>query len=120
MRRLVMLVVAVVVLTLALSGVALAASPQDVYDDYAQNGKLTGKYTQAELQAYLNDAAVHQYGAPGVVAELDAIVKDLIADMREEEGREDFPFTGAPVLAGMMAAATLIGAGVGLRRLRAR
>ncbi len=33
-----------------------AATPQDIYNDYVQNHRLTGDYTKDELRAYLNDA----------------------------------------------------------------
>jgi hypothetical protein len=49
---------------IAASG-ALAATPQEIYRDYADNGRLDGKYTPADLQAALKSAAVQQYGSPG-------------------------------------------------------
>jgi len=117
MKRVVLLVAAAVVLTLALSGTAVAASPQDIYDDYFRNGKLTGTYSEAELEAYLGDAAIRQYGAPAVVSELDALVNKMLADMRED-GRDDFPFTGAQLLVVLAAALALLSGGLGLRRLQ--
>lgn len=60
--------VAVVVLSasavIAASG-ALAATPQEIYRDYNDNGRLDGKYTPADLQAAVENAAVQQYGSPG-------------------------------------------------------
>ena len=56
---------AVVVLSaaalIAASG-ALAASPQEIYRDYADNGKLDGKYTTSDLERALNNAVVQAYG----------------------------------------------------------
>jgi hypothetical protein len=49
---------------IAASG-ALAATPQEIYRDYADNGRLDGKYTPADLEAALKSAAVQQYGSPG-------------------------------------------------------
>ena len=46
---------------------ALAATPEDIYRDLADNGKLDGAYTQAELQAFLQSASVQGYGNPVVV-----------------------------------------------------
>lgn len=117
MRKAVLLVVAVVFLVLAFSSVALAASPQEIYNDYAQDQKLDGTYTDAELQAYLNDAAVRGYGNAGVITALDALVTGMLSD----DDRGTFPFTGAELALVAMGAIALIGGGAGIRRLtRAR
>jgi hypothetical protein len=50
---------------LAAASGALAATPQDIYRDYTDNGKLDGNYTQAELESAVKNAAVQQYGTPG-------------------------------------------------------
>lgn len=110
MKRVIMFSMVVVVLVMAFSGLALAAtSPQDIYNDYADNGKLDGTYSSAELQAYLNDATVHQYGDGATLGELD----NLLAS---QTNRSTFPFTGMEM--GLMAigALVLIGAGVVLRK----
>ena len=52
-------VVSAVALTVA-SGV-LAATPQQIYKDYADNGRLDGKYAPADLDNALKSAAVQQY-----------------------------------------------------------
>lgn len=41
---------------------ALAATPQEIYRDYADNGKLDGQYSPADLERVLKNAAVQQYG----------------------------------------------------------
>ena len=46
---------------------ALAATPEDIYKDLADNGQLDGTYTQAELQAYVQSASVQGYGNPVVI-----------------------------------------------------
>ena len=43
---------------------AFAATPQDIYRDYADNGRLDGAYSAADLERTLKDAAVQQYGQP--------------------------------------------------------
>ena len=40
----------------------LAASPQQIYNDYADNGRLDGKYSQQDLERALNNAVVQAYG----------------------------------------------------------
>lgn len=46
---------------------ALAATPEEIYKDLADNGRLDGTYTQAELQAYVQSASVQGYGNPVVI-----------------------------------------------------
>lgn len=41
---------------------ALAATPQEIYRDYADNGRLDGQYSPADLERVLKNAAVQQYG----------------------------------------------------------
>jgi len=45
----------------AVSG-ALAASPQAIYRDYADNGRLDGKYSSSDLDRALTNAVVQAYG----------------------------------------------------------
>jgi hypothetical protein len=109
-KKLIFLVLGVLVISLLMTSVALAATPQDIYDDYAADGDLDGTYTDAELQAYLDDATIHQYGDPSVVGPLD----DLVADMLT---RDEFPFTGFQMLIAGIVAVVLVAGGIGLRRL---
>jgi hypothetical protein len=113
MKKALLLFGAVVLLVFALSGVALAATSQDIYDDYADNGKLDGTYTDAELRAYLADATLHQYGDPKVVDPLDQLVNELL-------GRDNFPFTGFQLALVAVGAVVLIGGGAMLRRATRR
>jgi hypothetical protein len=41
---------------------ALAASPQKIYADYANNGRIDGTYSNSDLQRALTSAVVQQYG----------------------------------------------------------
>jgi hypothetical protein len=111
-KRSIFVFVAVVGLVLAISGVALAATPQDIYNDYAADQKLDGTYTDAELRAYLADAWLDQYGDPIILSALDGVVNGILT-----EGHGEFPFTGAQVALTVIAAMALIGGGFGLRRL---
>ena len=43
---------------------ALAATPRAIYRDYADNGRLDGAYSAAELRHALQDAVVQGYGSP--------------------------------------------------------
>ncbi len=111
MTKIVIVIVLGVVLLFALSGTALAASPQDIYNDFVTNGKLTQTYSTDDLRAFLADASIHQYGDPGKTTELDTLVKTLLAD------RDTFPFTGYEWMLGLGAAFILVAGGLTLRRL---
>jgi hypothetical protein len=113
-RRVLLILALAAVALLALSGVALAATPQQIYDDYVDNGKLDGTYTDAELRAYLRSAYVHQYGDLTKTTELDTLVKRILA------ARDRFPFTGVEIALFAVGVAVLAGAGIGLRRLARR
>ncbi|MGI5939470.1 MAG: hypothetical protein ACOX8V_02085 [Thermoleophilia bacterium] len=145
MKKLAVLAVAVVFLVLGLSSVALAASPQDIYNDYQADQKLDGNYTNAELQAYLDNAVNLQYADPTIVAELNAVVMALLnsgtsADPTKDpkdptkakdgttgsttsttvadgKARTTFPFTGSELLWIAVCAMALIGGGLGISRL---
>ena len=115
MRKVVLTGVVALVLVLALTGVALAATPWEIYQDYAEDGRLDGTYTVAELRAYLDSAYVDQYGNPVILTALSSIVRSILP------AREGFPLTGAETALAALGLCALIGAGVGLRRLaRAR
>jgi hypothetical protein len=115
-KRTVMFVVLTAVLLLGLCGTVFAASPQDIWNDYQADGDLDGKYTNAELNAYLNNATLHQYPPDATkIATLDTLVRGMLTS------RSRFPFTGAEITFMVLGVFAVLGAGVGLRRLaRAR
>jgi hypothetical protein len=43
---------------------ALAATPQQIYKDYADNGRLDGNYSNSDIQRALHDAVLQGY--PGI------------------------------------------------------
>jgi len=132
MKKLGLTVVVMFVAMLVLGGTALAATPQDIYDDYEDNGILDGTYTQEELEAYQADATVHQYGNADTLDSLDELAGVVAGAMNEGktfeealaaatgegegEDRGVFPFTGWEMLLGLLAAVALIGSGIVLRR----
>lgn len=110
-KKLVLLFVGAIVINLLLATVALAGwTPQDIYDDFATNGKLTRNYTEAELNAYLNDASMAQYGDDDLKKRLDDVVKDRLT-------RDEYPFTGFQIAILVVVVVALVGGGVALRRL---
>jgi hypothetical protein len=111
-KRVLAALLGVVLLVLLMAGPAIAATPQDIYDDFVTNGTLTGTYTVVELETYLDDAVIHQYGDQAVLRELDILVRKLLA----QPDRPVFPFTGFELLLIGMGGAALVGVGVALRR----
>jgi len=116
------IILLVALATVLLSGsAAFAATPQDIYDDYAADSDLDGTYTDAGLQAYLDDTTVDQYANPTVVAALDAVVRDLLAGVDgeagdDEEDEDTFPFTGFEVALALLGGIALLGSGVVIRK----
>ena len=110
-RRLLSLVLLAGLIVFIMAGVALAASPQDIYNDYAANGKLTVSYSDEDLNAVLTDPTLAQYANQEKLNKL----KDVIQTSGEET-RSAFPFTGSQMLLIFGAGVVLVGGGVLLRR----
>lgn len=113
MKKFAIIILAALAFTLLWGAVAYAATPQDIYNDYADNKKLDGQYTDAELQAYLNDATIHQYGDESVTGPLDTLVKQMLTT---SSGQETFPFTGMQMIVLALGGLALVSGGVALRR----
>ncbi len=111
LKRLALLALGSVIITMLFAGVAIAGwTPQDIYDDFAKNGKLTRDYTPAEMRAYLNDASLAQYGSKDIKDPLDHVVVDLL-----NQDRDTFPFTGFQLMIAGIVVVVLIGGGLALR-----
>lgn len=91
------------------------ATPQEIYDDYADDGHFDWNYYDADLQAYFDDPMIQQYGDPDTIAEIDALLTSLLADRGSD--RDTFPLTGTRFALMILGAAGLAGVGLGLRRL---
>jgi len=61
---------------IAASG-ALAATPQDIYRDYADNGRLDGKYSRPDLDRALTNAAIQAYGKPSTGGLKPAVEEEI-------------------------------------------
>ena len=113
LKKLLILVLGVIAITLLITTVALAAThytSQDIYNDYANHGKLTHGYSDAELRAYLNDNTLHMYMPSNRIHSLDDLVNSLLT-------RDTFPFTGFQLMIAGIVAVALVGGGITLRRL---
>lgn len=76
-RRMVCTVVAGA--TLWLAPAAVAADPTAIYADYTLDGKLSCRYTKADLRAALRGVALNQYGDPFTVAGLKRAIRRQLA-----------------------------------------
>jgi hypothetical protein len=111
-----------VMLALAVSSTALAASPSEIYADYADNGRLDKGYSDRDLQSALNSAVVQGYGAPTVTPGFRTEVKQQLSEeVAVAKPRATLPFTGVDLALLTAGAVALLGLGWGFRRLgRAR
>lgn len=110
--RLIKLGVVVATALLFVTG-AFAATPKQIYRDYADNGRLDGKYSKADIDRALKDAVLQGYGNPNVNVGL--------AQSAAAAGKAGLPFTGLDLTLMAVGGGTLLAAGFGLRRLaRAR
>jgi hypothetical protein len=128
--------VATVLGALALIGAAGAgaATPRQIYSDYADNGRLDGHYSKADLQAALNDALIEGYGGASGGALGPAVQKALsgrptagVLGARHAKqasaaaplavaSRSTLPFTGIDLALIAVGGGLLLLVGGGLRR----
>ena len=101
---------------------ALAASPQQIYKDYADNGRLDGHYSKADLQRALHDAVLQGYPGPKKVG---AAIKKKIsspssgvagATLPAPKKQGALPFTGLDLALMTVGGFSLLLLGAGLRR----
>lgn len=100
----------------------LAASPQDIYSDYADNGQLDATYTQAELEAALTNAVVQGYGSDkgsGLKPEVEEQISEGSSGGTPSPppSSAGLPFTGLDLGLIAAGAAGLLLLGMGLRRV---
>ena len=90
---------------------AYGATPQQIYRDYADNGRLDHKYSQADLQRAQRDAAQQGYPSVGVQG---AVEQALGAPGVKASG--GLPFTGLDLALLAAGGALLLVVGTGLRK----
>lgn len=105
----------VAVLAAIVAPTALAASPQQIYADLADNGKLDVQYSDADLRAALRSAVVQAYGEGSVQGEIEGA---LGAEAGGNGGV--LPFTGVDLALLVAFGVTMVLIGAGLRRLPRR
>ena len=78
-RRTVCTALALAVVALWFAPVAAAVDPSTIYADYILDGKLSCKYSRADLQAALLGATLNQYGDPATVAGITKAIRGQLA-----------------------------------------
>jgi hypothetical protein len=86
---------------------ANAATPREIYRDYADNGRLDRTYSSADLQRAYKDALVQGYGKPTVVSGIG---------QEAQAAERGLPFTGTDLTLIVLAGLALVLFGAGLRR----
>ncbi len=121
MKRVILLGAAAALMVLVLAVPAMAATPTEIYNDYAADGDLDGDYTDAELRAVLDDAMLEEYSDQDVLGDLRDLVRQTLAGGGTSGddtsgGRTTFPFTGFEIALALLGSVALIGGGVAIRR----
>jgi hypothetical protein len=120
-----------------LAAPAGAATPAQVYKDFATHGKLTKSYSPSTLRATLRDAAVQGYGNPIVVVTLKPVIQERLTQpttagvlgaqktvtrrpLAASAQRGTLPFTGMQLTLLVVVGGALLGSGLLLRVSAAR
>ena len=127
------LTVALVATALGAPG-ALAATPEQIYKDFADNGRLDGKYSAAELKAFGKNAYAQGYPravpvtpVAGVAGQTSPVVRNATRPGRRPDvprtlrttrtPRGTLPFTGLDLALMTAGGLFLLGVGGTLRRV---
>jgi hypothetical protein len=97
---------------LVLASAALAATPTQIYRDYADNGRLDGHYSRSDLNRALKDAVLQGYGNQNVQPGLQQELQGGAAGVKS-----GLPFTGLDLTLMVVGGTALLLTGAGLRRL---
>jgi hypothetical protein len=102
---------------------AFAASSQQISKDSADNGRIDGHYSHADLQRALRDVQVQGYGKPSVSAGLPAAVQQALGAQQSGglattgHPAGGLPFTGVDLALMLLGGLGLLTLGAGLRKL---
>jgi hypothetical protein len=101
-----------------------AATPRQIYLDYADNGRLDGTYSPAELRRALEDAAIAGYGGPAAVVLRPTVERRLNGVLGAQATSPApagqggaLPFTGVDLMLIVAGGGTLLACGLAIRRL---
>jgi hypothetical protein len=114
------------VVAAAVTPAALAATPEQIYRDYADDSRLDGSYTATDLQAALQSPVVQGYGDQAVVTGFRPAIQGEIAAQQQPaqappleavSEAERLPFTGLDLALLSAGGLFLLAFGVSVRRL---
>src|ERR671930_800943 len=91
---------AIIVAFACVTGVAHASGPGDVYNDFAQDGKLSCNHSRADLLAVLRSGSINQYGDPYTLARLKLAIRRQLAGGCRAGSRRSGTAAGAGTRAG--------------------
>jgi hypothetical protein len=97
---------------------ALAATPREIYRDYADNGKLDQQYSKADLQRAARNALIQGYGGPsqgGLESEINERISQP-AGVATARRVGTLPFTGVDLALMAFGGGLLLLLGASLRR----
>jgi hypothetical protein len=97
---------------------ALAATPREIYKDYADNGRLDTQYSRADLERASRDALIQGYGGPDKSGVKGAVQAQITQRAGVESARRvgALPFTGLDLALMAFGGGLLLLLGAGLRR----
>jgi hypothetical protein len=101
---------------------ALAATPQQIYKDYADNGRLDGHYSNGDLQRALHDAVIQGYKpatsvAPAIKKKISSPSSGVAgAKLPAAKKQGALPFTGLDLALMTVGGFSLLLLGAALRR----
>jgi len=106
------------------AALAASSSPREIYADFADNGRLDGQYSTAELERALQDVEAQGYPGAGS-APAQAAIQERIGEQQAGgggvggvgQGGGTLPFTGLDLALLTAGAGALLLLGWGFRRL---
>jgi hypothetical protein len=110
---------------LLVSSAALAASPRQIYADFADNGRFDATYSESDLRAALQNASLGGYEDSTTVGRMNAEIKRQLGgsgpagtqeSLRSTGSGGTLPFTGFDLALIVGGALLLLVLGGGLRR----
>lgn len=110
------------VAALLVASAASAASPDRIYRDFQEDGRLDGRYSIADLQAALRNPALQVYRErnPTVVPEIRREIRRKIREeqpLRTARRTPGLPFTGFDLALLTFGGGLLLAVGLTLRRV---
>jgi hypothetical protein len=109
------------VLVLVAAPGALGASPNQIYKDYADNGRLDSQYSKADLERALKDVSIAGYGKQPVKTGISPAIQRALGAQGAlaQTGKKTggLPFTGFDLALMALGGAALLTVGAGFRRL---